>query len=69
MDETTVRIELGEGLVVGPDEILIVRIAPAVNGEVIVLTTHLADALRKLLGRRFLIIKGDVELAKVKREP
>lgn len=69
MDETTVRIELAEGLVVGPDEILIVRIAPAVNGEVIVLTTHLADALRKLLGRRFLIIKGDVELAKVKREP
>lgn len=69
MDETTVRIELAEGLVVGPDEILIVRIAPAVNGEVIVLTTHLADALRKLLGRRFLIIHGDMELAKVKREP
>lgn len=67
MDETTVRIELAEGLVVGPDEILIVRIAPAVNGEVIVLTTHLADALRKLLGRRFLIIKGDVELVKVTR--
>lgn len=48
MDETTVRIELAEGLVVGPDEILIVRIAPAVNGEVIVLTTHLANALRKV---------------------
>lgn len=69
MDETTVRIELGEGLVVGPDEILIVRIPLTVDGGIIVLTTQLTVALRKLLGHRFLIIHSDMELAKVKREP
>ncbi len=69
----TVKVEIvnAEVLVVGPDEILIVKIdEPFVDeetGESDTVNAFLAELERLGLSDRSVVIAGDVELAKVQR--
>lgn len=59
-----VRVEIAEGLVIGPDDTLVVRVKDRDFWDE-ASTDDFQDHLRMVLGDRFLIIVGDVEIAKV----
>ncbi len=69
---TDVRIINAEALVVGPDEILIVKLdEPFVGeetGESETVNAFLAELERLGLSDRSVVIAGDVELAKVQKD-
>jgi hypothetical protein len=60
------NVEIGEGLVIGPDDRLVVLFKDGLLWEEGALE-QVSSELARLIGDRFLILCGDAELAKVER--